>query len=909
MTMLDCPTPNDVAAFVDGSMASSRERELESHVESCATCRELVTAVRDTIGRYSVIQRIGEGGMGVVYEAHDPELDRRVAIKVMRTAHHERLVEEARAMAQLAHPNVVSVFEIGRTERGRLFLVMELVAGSTLRDWLAPSRSWRDIVATFVEAGRGLAAAHAAGLVHRDFKPSNVLVSDDGRVRVSDFGLVRSATTFDRTAVGTPPYMSPEQLAGEDVDARSDQFSFCVALARALPASKRRHIPRRIHRAIVRGMSSDRDDRYATMNDLLRQLEPRRRMIHVSLALGLASAIGVGAFAIALASREDPSASCGVDRMTSMWRTMGPTVEARFAASGKGFSAGAFAEVDRMLVKRASQWQAMREDLCAAPRDELASLRETCLDQRLAEARAFADALVTATPAEIERAPAGVHQLADLQGCVEPAMLLGPVRLPTAPDERARIASLRGELAEVQAIDRLGRHATAAVRASDLAAKARATRYRPLEAEVELELGLALFDAGKFPESVAALRDARFAAEAGRADDVEIRALIQLMYYESIVDKHDDAAVHDLAPRIEAALERIGGDTGLAGDFHLALAWMARGANRFADLDRESAAALAAISGHAGADDLAVAPALIARIWSEGVRGDGASETALARRLIEIRTRALGERHPDVGEAYLLLAEGLKRTPAFADADAAYARAVSIEEAAFGPDHWRMMHLHTQWGMYAADRGRLREARVHLDRSLAIARETSGVHGRAYGEARMWIGAILTDQGLDSEALAALDESAAIFAASLGHDDFDTIAQELAMSNVLTHLRRFGEARTHLDASLALLDRVVGRDHPWSLPHYWLRGVLALETGHADAALGDFAHARAVADRRDPGTVQTLADLDFDEARALAALHREPERARKLAESARDVYRAYPELVTRRGEIDRWLAR
>jgi tetratricopeptide (TPR) repeat protein len=656
-------------------------------------------------------------------------------------------------------------------------------------------------------------------------------------------------------------------------------------------------------------MSSERHDRYATMGDLLRQLEPRRRMIRVSLALGLAAAIGVGAFVVAPGVRDDPSTSCGADRMTSLWRTMGPTVQARFVASGKEFSAATFAEVDRTLVKRAARWQAMREDVCSEPHDELASLRETCLDRRLVEARAFVDALATATAEEIERAPGAVHQLADLEGCVEPATLLGPVRLPTAPDERARITLLRGELAEIQAIDRLGRHATAAVRARDLATKARATRYRPLEAEVELELGLALFDAGRFSESTAALRDARFAAEAGRADDVEIRALIQLMYYESIVDKHDDEAVHELAPRIEAALERIGGDPGLAGDFHLALAWMARGANRIADLDRESAAALDAITRHAGPDDLALAPALIARIWSESFRGDGASETALARRLVEIRTRALGDRHPDVGEAYLLLAEGLKRTPAFAEANAAYARAVSIEEAAFGPDHWRMMHLHTLWGMYAADRGRMREARDHLDRSLAIARATSGVHGRAYGEVRMWIGQILTDLGRDSEALAALEESAAIFAASPGHDDFATISQELGMANVLTHLRRFGEARTHLDASLALLDRVVGRDHPWSLAHYWLRGVLAVETGHPDAALGDFAHARAVADRRDPGIVETLADIDFDEARALAALHREPDRARKLAESARDVYRDYPELVTRRAEIDRWLAR
>ncbi|MCA9711372.1 MAG: serine/threonine protein kinase, partial [Myxococcales bacterium] len=252
------------------------------------------------VGRHVIEERIGAGGMGVVFRARDPALDREVALKCLRpefvaTYGERRLVREARGMAQLSHPNVVTVFGVERW-LGAVVLAMEYVRGQTLRRWLEGARrSWPEIVAKMIEAGRGLAAAHAAGLVHRDFKPANVLVGDDDRVRVMDFGLVRaergresslhgevpgpspvtepgrsrdeamlasasaSASALalalasasdvrasdeswtvgdDRTqagmVLGTPSYMAPEQLCGEETDARCDQFAFCVSLWEAL---------------------------------------------------------------------------------------------------------------------------------------------------------------------------------------------------------------------------------------------------------------------------------------------------------------------------------------------------------------------------------------------------------------------------------------------------------------------------------------------------------------------------------------------------------------------------------------------------------------------------------------------------------------------------------------------------
>ncbi|MCA9694961.1 MAG: serine/threonine protein kinase, partial [Myxococcales bacterium] len=215
------------------------------------------------IGRFIVLRRIGVGGMGVVYLAYDNALDRRVAIKVLRglgppaPERRARFAREAQAMARLSHPNVVQIYEAGESD-GALFLAMEYVRGGSLRTWLlgqdakdergaTATRGWREIVAMFAQAGRGLAAAHEAGLVHRDFKPDNVLVDGDGVARVGDFGLARlleeapaeapagpapalHSLTATRAVMGTPAYMSPEQHAGRPADARTDQFSFCVAL-------------------------------------------------------------------------------------------------------------------------------------------------------------------------------------------------------------------------------------------------------------------------------------------------------------------------------------------------------------------------------------------------------------------------------------------------------------------------------------------------------------------------------------------------------------------------------------------------------------------------------------------------------------------------------------------------------
>jgi serine/threonine protein kinase len=403
-----CLDDNDAAEFASGAMSGAAVTKVEKHLAGCRDCRALVAAlaptdgdadsdvvtaprparlprgkkkrdvgleptlprsplepeitVGDTIDRYVILARLGAGGMGVVWTAYDPQLDRKVAIKLLRAGKgiessegRARLVREAQAIAQLSHPNVVAVYDVGTADSGEVYIAMEFVEGETLTAWLAKwERTWRESLDVFLQAGRGLAAAHAVGLLHRDFKPDNVLVGTDARVRVTDFGLARSlitTTTEDArktptpalaalrvtltatgTVLGTPRYMPPEQVRGRDSDARSDQFSFCVAMyealygrhplpgdtaidmvesgARAQPAPDGA-IPASIGKALARGLEAEPNRRWPSMQALLHELTPppvRTRERWLVAGIGGLLAIGAaGAAVLATGGSSQPA--------------------------------------------------------------------------------------------------------------------------------------------------------------------------------------------------------------------------------------------------------------------------------------------------------------------------------------------------------------------------------------------------------------------------------------------------------------------------------------------------------------------------------------------------------------------------------------------------------------------------
>lgn len=356
-----CVAESVLIDFAAGRLSADATPALDAHLAACSVCMAAVSAWREQslerslgdgviatrpsvtdgevdsplapgtrVGRYVVLEEVGSGAMGTVYAAFDPDLDRRVALKMLRSRStteelRARLLREAKAMARITHPDVITVYDVG-TRGARLFVAMEFVKGGTLRAWTTPDRGWRAILDKYVRAGRGLAFAHAAGVIHRDFKPDNVLVGADDRVRVTDFGLARAleeeagaersfpATGTDTAAlhdtltrtgaiVGTPAYMAPEQFVGAAATPSSDMFSFCVSLYEALygerpfrgqsvaalrksvatgkvqPSSRGPRVPARIRRVLLRGLRAVPQERHPSMAALLDALEAASRPV------------------------------------------------------------------------------------------------------------------------------------------------------------------------------------------------------------------------------------------------------------------------------------------------------------------------------------------------------------------------------------------------------------------------------------------------------------------------------------------------------------------------------------------------------------------------------------------------------------------------------------------------------
>ena len=287
---LCCLGHDTLLAMADGALAAERIDRVIAHVDGCARCAEVVAELGALdgagghFGRYQLDRVIGVGGMGIVYAAYDVTLERRVALKRIRperttTDARAAMFAEARTLARISHPNVVAVFDVGAHD-GEIYLATELVEGTTLQAWQAEPRTTHEVIAVWLQVARGLAAAHALEVVHSDIKPANVLIGDDGRVRIGDFGLARRATSAlsARVSAGTPAYMAPEHRAGL-VDARSDQFSACVAIVEALTGQRPEADvappiePPALAAVLWRGLRADPGARYPTMTAFADALE------------------------------------------------------------------------------------------------------------------------------------------------------------------------------------------------------------------------------------------------------------------------------------------------------------------------------------------------------------------------------------------------------------------------------------------------------------------------------------------------------------------------------------------------------------------------------------------------------------------------------------------------------------
>ncbi|HWB73669.1 MAG TPA: serine/threonine-protein kinase [Nannocystaceae bacterium] len=680
------------------------------------------------IDRYIVERRLGQGGMGVVWAARDPRLGRHVAIKVLRGPERPndraRLLREAQALARLSHPNVVEIYDVGMHGR-QVFLAMELIEGRTLASWLARPRPWRAVVDVFIAAGRGLEAAHAAELVHRDFKPHNVMLAEDGRVRVMDFGLAHHhAVSTDRgdeaprgawldaslTAtgqrVGTPAYMAPEQHDGGIVDARTDQFGFCAALyeglvgvppfrgdtlatlaelkraGRIAPAPPDHGAPASLLALVRKGLAPDPAARHPSMAVLLaaieRHVRGRSRRV-LAIAATAAAVLGVAAFAVPVHDR-----NCDDDPQR-LWGEHGRArVVAAFAALDPSWGTATGKLTIAALDRHARLWSAANTRVCsgAALDDSLRDRARACLDRDRHEFTALVTELGDAHIGGLGQALGASGALPDPSRCSDPIAL---ARSPTAPRDPAiatRVATAREQLAHAWALQRLDRFDRAREMLAELDEEAAQLGDPALSAEVSFARGNALLDEGD-PAALDMLRRAYFAANECDHWTIAAEAATMLVFAIGSWDARPEEGL-DWARHAEIALAQAPDPTLRAElDTNVGSLLEVRGDHDAARTRFRSAiAAIEPLGEHA---DSGTALQYLALSYAS--TGELAEARTLLVEAIEQRTRRLGAMHALVAAARVNLANVLLRLGELEAALEQHRVALAIQEAMLGPRH------------------------------------------------------------------------------------------------------------------------------------------------------------------------------------------------------------------------------
>ena len=686
-------------------------------------------------GHYVLLHELGRGGMGVVYAAYDEKLDRKVAIKVLRAqgdpAAQRRLVREAQGLARLSHPNVVQIYEIGDID-GQGFLAMEFIDGSTLRSWrVEQPRTFAEILAAALAAGRGLAAAHAKSLVHRDFKPDNVMIHRDGRVLVTDFGLVRgdeTAETPDAPAptgelraeltrvgsvMGTPGYMPPEQFSGRETDARSDQFSFCVSLWEMLFAARpftgedsraveaailagkitepaRHTVPTWLRAVLVRGLACEPIDRWPTMDELLAALRrdptPRRRAMWASSGvLTVALALAGWTVAATARQREATRTECehSAHEIDADWNdAVAARLEQAFLATGKAHAATDWAHSRPWMDNYVREWAAIRERTCLETRlEERRSPAShaaitACLDERRATFLGVLDVWAEMSPIKLRMAAVSAASLPPLSLCTDEAHL---ARLARPPEQlRPQVEDLQLRLERVKALRLAGVYDAALPQAELLVPQAEALAWLPLLAQLRLEIG---FDQ----------------AELGRY--VDARSSVEQSFL-------DAAASGDELGMLSAATKLSHTIGSLLGQHETGHYWGKIAFALLSHLGMEGSVAEASLRNSVGSVYLKQAeyePAL-----------------AFYRRALSIYESKLGPGQPAVSASLNNIATVLRSQGKHAESLEPYTRALEIRETTLGPENPAIAYPLHGLGLSYLALGDHARARGYLERAVAL---------------------------------------------------------------------------------------------------------------------------------------------------------------------------------------------
>jgi tetratricopeptide (TPR) repeat protein len=827
------------------------------------------------IGRYVVLDELGAGGMGVVVAAYDPDLDRKVAIKLLSeraepgsdrgpsgtSTSSSRLIREAQALAALRHPNVVTVHDVG-SHGGHVFVAMEYVDGITLNDWFERGpHPYKRVLQVLSQAGRGLAAAHGAGLVHRDFKPTNVMLEHadeaEERVLVLDFGLARrvegGASIADNLApltgtssldeeltaagalLGTPAYMAPEQHLDAAVDERTDQHSFCAVLfealygirpyegrtvaelavsrtkgrIRAVPTDS--SVPTWVHEVVLRGLSTHPDDRWPSMDDLLDALtrDPtpaRRRMIAAGSVVGAVALLAGWSVwsnqAKAKHCRED------ADSIDGTWNAeVAQAGHAAFGATGLPQAEETWARLAPMLDERSEQWRKARLDACTASSrspDDL-QLQQTlvCLDDRQASLSELATLFTEADRRTVGRALAVVLAEPPISDCSDPAFLARTQRLSRSTDA-ASLEQLRSGLRQARRLRRTGEVTVAHSLLERLLDQARGKGVSVIETDILREMGYVEEERGRYEAAAELLEDAFFSARRqGDSLGTLSASLALITMTGDFLGKPEEG--ERWARHAEVAIDELGGDRNLD---------RARLAYRIGGI--------------------------------EGRRGDHQSGLEHAQEALKLATAEVGEENTFVPQVLMLLSAAYIGLRDFDQAVEAARRGLEIYERIVGPDQPVLASHHLNLGVALLEQGELDEARTHLKKVIELAKLGEGSQASAHGSALHDMGNIAQLEGNREDAIRWYEEAAAFRRDHSNAGLGDTL---INLAGMYADAGRNEDATRTYHEARAVLEETRGPRHPRVAAVVFNMGNLAYERGELDLAYE--LHSRALEIRRE----------------------------------------------------------
>ncbi len=807
------------------------------------------------MGRYVVLGTLGRGGMGTVLRAYDDRLDRKLALKILHRGtseqHRQRLLREAQALARLSHPNVVQVYEVEEVDQ-QVFIAMELVSGKPLDRWQRSSRPWRECVEVYRQAGRGLAAAHAVGLVHRDFKPGNCIVDDEGRPRVLDFGLARelelprsiedeseleataepqddalgSPLTRTGSVMGTVAYMPLEQLLGKPADERSDQFSFCVSLYEALyqerpfegssiaalmmsmtqgevrAPPKDTRVPPRLRRVLLRGLATQPEDRWESMSVLLDQLEQLtrlrgRRWAALGLSVGLVS-IGAG-----LWQQAEVGQRCeGAERqLEGIWdEARRAQVVAALLGTEQAHASDTSARVQRRLDDYAAAWTEAHTEVCEATSVrheqsvEVMDLRMECLGRQRIVLRETVGVLTLAKPGVARRAVRLVAELPRIDRCSDVAALRALVPPPDDPQTAAEVSHMREELAGVRVLLQAGEYASGVELLEPLLERARALDYSPLIAELMLARGTA-------------------ATRQGRSEDAE-RALVR---------------AYELAVALD--YERVEANAASHLVFTVGV--------ELAKLDRGEQWAIPALA-------LAERPTVPTSVRARAVRSmamlrddQGRYQEALEyhQRSLDMLEQQRGPQDLILSDPLINLGSALRNLGRFEEAETHYRRARALIESELGPTHPDVGRVINNLAGVAISQGRHERALELMDEALVLLENNMGPDHPMVASALSNKAGILLHLERWDEVRALSERALAIKEARLGPDHRSVAATLDKLAGSLMHLDQPEDARDRYERALSIRERTLGPDHTDTAETLGNLATLLQSLGDTDKAL------------------------------------------------------------------------